>query len=133
MEEPKPSPKPLRLFYFWSGIIATLAYRIIIVLNFYSTFWVKISWYAGTVGFIIYFIHRYDISSKRAKLIVQHKLREKMSNGELDKLTSKDKKALGYILGTLVSTKEKWNYIVIFVLSGIALVLGFLFDFVFKI
>ncbi|MBU0613625.1 hypothetical protein KKB10_06505 [Patescibacteria group bacterium] len=131
MEEPKASPKTMRMFYFWSGIIATLAYRIIIVLNFYSTTWVKISWYIGTIGFIIYFIHRFDIAKKRSNLIIEHKLREKMD--ALDHLTDDDKKALQYILRTLVSSKAKWNYYAIFILSGIALILGILFDFVLNI
>ena len=126
MEVPKPNPKPLRLFYFWAGIIATVAYRIIIVLNFYDPFWVKVCWYIGTVGFILYFIHRYDISSKRAKLIVKYQLREKVRNQ--DHLYEQDLKALDYILRTLVSTKEKWNYIFIFAMSGLALVVGLYLD-----
>ena len=129
MEEPKVSPKPLRLFYFWSGIIATFAYRAIIVLN--NAVWIKVFWYVGTIGFIIYFIHRFDISKKRSKLIIEHKLREKMDS--LDHLTDDDKKALRYILGTLVSSKEKWNNYAIFILSGIALILGIIFDFILKI
>ena len=133
MQNIKPSPKPLRLFYFWAGIIATLAYRIIIVLNFYSTTWVKISWYVGTIGFIIYFIHRFDISKKRSAMVVEHKLREKLDSNTLDELNQDDQKALGYILKTLVSSKERWNYYAIFILSGLALIVGILFDFVFKI
>ena len=73
----KPNPKPIRLFFFWTGIIATIAYRIIIVLNFYSPMWVKISWYIGTIGFIIYFWHRSDIQKKRAALVDEHNLRER--------------------------------------------------------
>ncbi len=131
MENIKASPKPLRLFYFWAGVIATFAYRIIIVLNFYSTTWVKISWYIGTIGFIIYFIHRFDIAKKRSRLVLEHKLIDKLDN--LDKLTEDDHQALAYILKTTVSSKAKWNYYVIFILSGIALIAGILFDFVFKI
>ncbi|MCD4760369.1 hypothetical protein K8R42_00540 [bacterium] len=133
MKNIKPSPKPIRLFYFWAGIIATLAYRIIIILNFYSTTWVKISWYVGTIGFIVYFIHRFDISKKRSSLIVEHKLREKLDSNTLDELNKEDNQALGYILSTLVSSKEKWNYYAIFILSGLALIVGILFDFVFNI
>ena len=123
----------MRLFYFWAGIIATFAYRIIIVLNFYSTTWVKISWYIGTVGFIIYFIHRFDISKKRSSLILEHKLREKLDNNTLDKLSPEDNDALAYILKTLVSSKERWNYYIIFILSGLALIAGILIDFVWQI
>ena len=128
MEDIRTSPKPLRLFYFWAGVVATFAYRVIIVLNFYSTTWVKISWYIGTIGFIIYFIHRFDIAKKRSQLVVEHKLLAKLDN--LDKLTENDHQALAYILKTTVSSKAKWNYYVIFILSGIALIAGILFDFV---
>jgi len=126
----KEHSKFIRDFYFWSGIVATFTYRIIIVLNFYSNFWVKISWYIGTIGFIIYFIHRYQISDKRAKLIKDFQLREKI--GKSSQINSGDKEALDYILRTLVTTKEKWNYIFIFVMSGLALIAGIFLDFIVK-
>jgi len=69
MQKIKPHSKFTREFYFWSGIVATFAYRIIVVLNNYSTFWSTISWYIGTVGFIIYFAHRYQVSEKRYELL----------------------------------------------------------------
>ena len=133
MEHIKTNPKYLRLFYFWSGVVATLAYRIVIVLNFYSTTWVKISWYIGTIGFMIYFIHRFDISKKRSDIIIGHRLREKLDNNTLDELNSEDKEALGYVLGTLISSKEKWNYYIIFISSALALAAGLIFDFFLKI
>ena len=130
MDSVKTSSKTLRLFYFWVGIVATFAYRVIIVLNFYSSTWVKISWYVGTIGFIIYFIHRFNVSKKRATLIIEHKLREKLDTNTLDKLNKDDNDALAYILNTLVSSKEKWNYYAIFILSGLALIIGFVLDFI---
>lgn len=133
MEHIKTNPKYLRLFYFWSGVVATLAYRAVIVLNYYSTTWVKISWYIGTIGFIIYFIHRFDISKKRSDIIINHRLREKLDNNTLDELNGEDKEALGYVLGTLISSKEKWNYYIIFISSALALIAGIIFDFFVKI
>ena len=133
MKHIRTNPKPLRLFYFWSGVIATLAYRIIIVLNFYSTTLVKISWYVGTIGFIVYFIHRFAIAKKRSAIIVDHKLREKLDSNTLDELNKEDKEALGYILTTLISYKEKWNYYIIFISSALALAAGIIFDFILKI
>ncbi|MFH0853442.1 MAG: hypothetical protein V1853_03480 [bacterium] len=127
MEQTKTSNSALRLFYFWAGIIATIAYRIIIVLNNFSSTLVMISWYIGTVGFIIYFIHRYQISQKRQRLIIQHSLTDKI-NKSCD-LSEEDKSVLQYILSTLKSTKEKWNYIFIFVMSGLALIVGIYLDF----
>lgn len=128
MKKPAPHSKTLRLFFFWSGIVATLAYRIIAVLNNYSKVWVQIAWYIGTIGFIIYFAHRYQISEKRAHLIKQHNLAGKIV--KLDGLNSEEKEAAKYVLGTLVSSKEKWNSIFIFIASAIALAWGIYLDLV---
>lgn len=131
MESLKTHPRAVRLLYFWIGIMATLSYRAIIVLNFYSNTWVKFSWYLGTTCFIIYYIHRFDIAKKRSRVIVEHRLREKLDHPE--NLNESDHQALAYILETLVSSKEKWNNYVIFISSGIALLVGIIFDFILKI
>ncbi len=130
MEKPKLHSNALRLFFFWSGIIATFAYRAIIVVNNYSHFWAQIFWYIGTIGFIIYFAHRYQISEIRAKLIKEHKLSEKIKN--LSGLSKNEKDAMEYIFNTLQSSKEKWNSIFIFISSFVALILGFYLDFIRK-
>lgn len=127
MQKPKAHSKTIRLVYFWIGIASTFAYRIIVVLNNYNPVWVQSAWYFGTIGFIIYFIHRYQVSEKRAKLVETHKLDVKINHPE--ELSAEDKEALSYILSTLKSTKEKWNYIFIFVASGVALAWGVYADF----
>lgn len=122
----KPHGKFIRLFFFWSGVIATLAYRIIIVLNFYSPAWVKISWYIGTIGFIIYFGHRYDIQKKRAKLVSDYKLIEVVEQTPCT--SEKQKQALRYIVKTSLTSKSRWNSAFIFILSIIALIIGVIMD-----
>ena len=126
-EKPHTHPKWLRLFYFWIGIIATFAYRIIVVLNNYSLAWSQIMWYVGTIGFIVYFWHRYQVSEKRVKLIQQDNLANKVA--KLDGLNAAEKASMAYIFATLTSSKEKTNYIFIFVISTIALVWGIYLDF----
>ncbi len=126
MTRPKVHSPFTRAFYFWIGVIATVAYRIIVILNNYDKTWAQLSWYIGTVGFIIYFIHRYEISERRFKLIQQHNLMEKMKNANLNK---EEQEAMEYILKTLTSTKEKWNYIFIFAMSIVGLVAGLYLDF----
>lgn len=116
-----------RTLYFWSGIIATVAYRIIIVLTNIDQFWIKLSWYIGTVGFVIYFAHRYQISERRNEIIHKQKLKEKVLASS--ELATADKEALSYILFSLESSKEKWNYIVIFATSAVALLAGLYLDF----
>ena len=121
----KPNPKPVRLFFFWAGIIATIAYRIIIVLDFYSPSWVKIAWYIGTIGFILYFGHRFAIARKKAKLIQDYKLVSAINDSNID---PQKKIALHYLAKTTVTSKARWNAAVIFFLSIIALLAGIFID-----
>ena len=126
MEKPSHNSPLVRNLFFITGIIATVAYRIIIILNHYSNFSAVIAWYIGTVGFIVYFYHRYRISEKRVKLIRQYRLDEKVE--KLKELNDDEKQVMKYIFHTLKSTKEKWNYICIFFFSFIALIIGFYLD-----
>lgn len=126
MEVIKANPKPVRLFFFWSGIIATFAYRVIIILNFYNPVWVQISWYIGTVGFIIYFWHRYNIQKKRAELVRDNKLVEILE--EVDCVDEKQKAVLKYIVKTTLTSKARWNSLFICLLSVLALVIGVIMD-----
>lgn len=123
---PNPHRPAIRLFFFWTGIVATFAYRIMNVLGHLSQFWVTIAWYVGTVGFIVYFSHRYQVSGRRAKLILNLQLEQKMTQAA--GLTDDERRAMSYVFGTLQSSKEKWNYIFIFLMSGIALLVGVILD-----
>lgn len=127
MESLTTHKKSTRLIFFWIGIFATFIYRLIIVLNNYSAQWVQVAWYAGTIGFVIYFIHRFQVSEKRAKIIAEHDLANKVDGMPIADI---DKQAMKYIFNTLRSSKERWNYIFIFTLSGIALLYGIIMDFI---
>ncbi len=121
----EPNPKPVRLFFFWAGIIATVAYRIIIVLNFYSPLWVKIAWYIGTIGFVLYFLHRYNIAQKRTNLIKDYNLIQAVDASEIEPT---EKQALHYLLETNLTSKSRWNSALIFFLSLVALLLAIVLD-----
>jgi hypothetical protein len=127
MHIPTLHSKPVRLTYFWIGIAATTAYRAIIFFTDANPAILKITWYVGTIGFIIYFAHRYQVSGRRARAIEEYKLTEKIP--QLSELTPEERGALSYVLSTLRSTKEKWNYIFIFATSAIALIAGVIIDF----
>ena len=122
----EPNPKPVRLFFFWIGIIATIAYRIIVVLNLYSALWVKVAWYIGTVGFILYFGHRFMIAKKRADLVKYHNLVEAVDLA--DNVDPEKKLALHYLIQTTLTSKSRWNSAIIFALSFIALLIGIFID-----
>ncbi|PIT94044.1 hypothetical protein COU00_01105 [Candidatus Falkowbacteria bacterium CG10_big_fil_rev_8_21_14_0_10_43_11] len=121
------SNKYYRLLVFWVGIIATIAYRVIVVLNYYSAFWVQVAWYIGTIGFVWYFAHRYRVENNREKLIKAKRLTSKIYNDK--RLNDGDRNALVYVLKSLQSSKAKWNYIAIFVFSALALLYGVYIDF----
>lgn len=126
MDAIKPSPKPIRLFYFWIGLIATIAYRLIIIFNFYSPVWVKISWYLGTVGFILYFWHRYTIQKKRAGLVEEYDLINAVQATEYE--DDRQKEAMNYIVKTTFTSKARWNSLFIFLLTVLALIVGVVMD-----
>ena len=116
---PKLNSAVYRILIFIVGVIATIAYRLVIILNNYSQFWVEISWYVGTVGFIWYFAHRFNIENRRDKLIRKLQLIEKTQAGQ--PFSSEDKTALLYILKSLDTSLAKWNYIAIFIFSFLAI------------
>ncbi len=115
-----------RYLVFAVGILATIAYRIIVVLNNYDPIWVQIAWYVGTLGFVWYFIHRYHVENKRDRVITDNNLSEKIRQGET--LTETERNDLANILSRLQSSLSKWNYLAIFILSALALLYGFYHD-----
>jgi len=111
-----------RNLVFWVGVLSTIFYRLIIFLNRLPTnFWSDIFWYAGTLGFIWYFAHRYNIERNRSAVIKERHLEEKIANCQ--SLSAKDRQVAVETLKSLESSKAQWNYIVIFVASGLALLI----------
>lgn len=125
MEKAKTSHPHIRLIYFLIGIVATIAYRVIVFLNFYDPMWVKVSWYVGTIGFVIYFWHRYDIAQKRAMLVAENDLEKAVRDSDLK---GKQKQAIAYLVKTSRTSKSKINFVTIFGLSVAALVFAILLD-----
>jgi hypothetical protein len=122
------SNKAYHELVFWVGIVATLAYRIIVVLNFYSQVWVDIAWNIGTVGFIWYFIYRFRISSRRARAIDEKGLIEKVESEK--ELSVDDRQMISLILRGLKTSKAQINYFVIFVSSALALAYSLVIRFI---
>ena len=111
-----------RYFMFALGVVATIAYRIIVVLNYYSPVLVQIAWYVGTIGFVWYFAHRFKIEKRRQKLIERLQLITKVK--QANNFNEEEKDALTYVLNSLQTSLASWNYIAIFVFSALALIYG---------
>lgn len=116
-----------RAFFFWAGIISTILYRAIIFFTSANPILLRSIWYVGTIGFVIYFLHRYDIAKRRTRVIRELGLAEKVP--QLKELSDTDRAGLQYLFATLQSSREKWNYYVIFASSIVALLAGIWMDF----
>ena len=118
LKKAEPSLKSLRYFYFVSGVVATIAYRITFLLN---PFWAMVAWYVGTIGFSIYFGHRTVVETKRARLVKENNLVEAVKQSDVPE----DKKALLlYLTETSASSKVRFNSLFIFLASVFFLVLN---------
>ena len=106
--------------FFIIGILATLSIRLIIVFKHINPDYIRTFWYAGVIGYIIFFAFRFYITSKRKSLINKHDLISKVQ--ELKELGEEDKELLGYIVSSIVKSKEHLNYIFIFASSILAIV-----------
>lgn len=104
------------------GIVATIAYRIT---PFLQPAAVKVCWYVGTIGFILYFWHRSHIDAKRVKLIKEFDL---VGAVEQSSLQGEQKEAVAYLIKTSLTSKTRWNSLFIVVASAVALVGAILVD-----
>jgi hypothetical protein len=74
-----------------------------------------------------YFAHRYRVQNYREGIIKKRKLLDKLCDNDLNQ---EDCEALHYVVKSLSSSKAKWNYVVIFVFSILALIYGVITDFI---
>ena len=92
----------------------------------YSPLWVKIAWYVGTIGFVLYFGHRFNVARKRAKLVKDYELVETVDKANC--IDPQKKLALHYLVKTSLTSKSRWNSAIIFIVSLLALLMGIFID-----
>lgn len=114
--------KYARYLFFATGIVATIAYRIT---PFLQPFWVKVAWYIGTVGFILYFLHRSHIETKRAKMVKEYDL---VNAVEGSSLQGEQKTAVSYLVKTSLTSKARYNSLFIVLASLLALIGAIVID-----
>lgn len=121
---PRLLPKPIIVTFFLLGVLSSVAFRAIILFQKFSPQWVRPVWYFGVIGYMIFFMYRYGISLRRKRTIAQTNIIEKVRIGQT--LTSDDRDAALYLLGSIQKSREDWNYLAIFVLSVVAIALDLL-------
>jgi len=112
--------------FLFLGIIAAIAMRVVAVFIYTNPVYAKIAWYIGISFFFVFFIYRYNVSRSRSGSIIDNGLIKKVKEGK--DLVQEDRKVISQILCGLTSRKERINFIVIFVLSAIALVIAIIAD-----
>ncbi|MDF1533612.1 MAG: hypothetical protein P1P69_03805 [Methanosarcinaceae archaeon] len=112
--------------YFWIGIISAIFLRAILITDHYSSLLSNLMWYMGVIGYLIFFAHRYDVAKRRYNVIKNLRLLEKIEMRQ--PLTEEDFDGLDYIMWSLSVSKERLNYLAIFILSIVAILLSLMLD-----
>lgn len=118
---PKIVPQPVIVGFFLLGLLSSVAFRAIILFQKFHPTWVRPVWYFGVIGYMLFFMYRYRISQRRKRTIAESAIIEKLRAGS--SLTSDDREAALYLLNSVRKSPEDWNYLAIFVLSLVAIVL----------
>jgi len=113
--------------FFIIGIIATLAIRIVTLIMHFDPLYGKISWYIGVGGFFIFFMYKFKVLNERSKKINRQNILGKINRKE--DLNDNDYYLIRVILCNINSNKERINYLFIFILSALTLVIVFYIDF----
>ena len=114
------SPFVINLF-FAIGLVSAFSFRILILFVYLRPEWFRFTWYVGIIGYTIFFLYRYRISQKRKKAVAEYHLIEKLEQ-EVD-LGGEDRQVLIYLLSSIRNSRENINYLFIFVLSVLAVLL----------
>jgi len=104
---------------FGVGLSGAISLRLILLAKAYRPEFIRLFWYMGVCGNMVFFMFRSYITRRRRRLIMDLSLVEKMK--DLDNLCPKDYEAIKYLISSLSASKEQWNYAVIFVFSMAAI------------
>lgn len=121
---PKIIPKQVIIGFFLLGLLSSVAFRAIVLLQKYEPGWVRPVWYFGVLGYMAFFMYRYYISQRRKRTIAHTDVIEKIRAGAT--LNQEEREATLYLLKSVRASQEDWNYLAIFVLSIVAIALDLL-------
>ena len=112
--------------FFLLGLVSAIAFRSIIVFQRFEPEWVRPVWYVGVLGYVFFFLYRYAITKKRKNAIKEFQLIEKVQTNAC--LTDEDREVVTYLLFSIKKSREDINYLVIFILSVLAIVTDIFFS-----
>lgn len=113
--------------FFFIGLVSAFAFRSIIVFQHIEPAWVRPVWYVGVLGYVGFFLYRYAITKKRKNAIKDYGLIEKVRANAC--LSEEDRGVVIYLLSSIKKSREDLNYLVIFILSILAILADIFFSF----
>lgn len=118
MNAPKELPASVINAIFILGLLSSICFRVLLIADALYPPLFRPIWYAGVLGYCGFFLHRYRITLKRKRAIRGMNLIAKVNQNSLG---TEDQKAVSYILSSIDHSKEGLNYLIIFVLSALAI------------
>lgn len=118
MYKPRLLPPYIVNGVFVIGLISATAFRSLIVLEEIDRALVRPVWYGAVFGYILFFGYRWYIASRRRRTISENGLIEKVRDAS--GLDEAEKEEVLYILGSIMKSREIFNYLFIFIMSFIA-------------
>lgn len=118
MNAPKELPASVINTVFALGLFSSICFRALLIADSLYPPLFRPIWYGGVLGYCGFFLHRYRIARKRKSAIRAMELIAKVNQ---NRLGEEDKKAVSYILSSIDHSKEGLNYLIIFVLSAVAI------------
>ena len=112
-------PMPIIAALLAIGLVSSLAFRAIIVAEHVDPGWVRPLWYLGVLLNAVFFAYRYRVSLRRVRAVAAGDLDRKMHAGEA--LSEFDRAQIAAILHSIRISPERFNYLVIFILSAMAI------------
>ncbi len=126
---PHTVPKYVIYGFFVLGLISAIAFRIIIIFQHINPAWVRPLWYAGVLGYLLFFLYRYSISKKRKRAVTDFELIEKVKANAC--LSEEDREVIIYLLSSIKKSLEDMNYYIIFILSILAIIVDIVLSFLY--
>ncbi len=124
MKTPHTLPLPVINLFFVIGVLSAVAFRALIIVQHLMPALFRPVWYAGLFGYILFFAYRYVITRRRRQAVESFQLIEKLRGNAC--LSDEDREVVVYLLSSLVKSKENLNYLIIFLLSILAVAMDLL-------
>ncbi len=113
--------------FLFIGLVSAFAFRALIVFERLEPSWVRPVWYAGVTGYIGFFLYRYTITKRRKRVVKEYDLIDKVSIDTC--FSEEDRNAIIFLLSSIQRSREDINYLVIFLLSVLAVAADLFFVF----